>query len=117
MTINVSCGSFEATGFAEIKDVNITFEFGIEETTTVTKQILPIFRELKEYGIFQTKQDNDTLARSLDQAKEAKRDAERERDHAKAKEDYLIKKSNEMEEEIRELKEQLKEANLKAKLK
>ena len=117
MTINVSCGSFEATGFAEIKDVNITFEFGIEETTAVTKQILPIFRELKEFGIFQTQKDNDKLCEDLNKAKEERRDIERERDHAKAKEDFLIKKSNEMEEEIRELKEQLKEANLKAKLK
>lgn len=101
MTINVSCGSFEATGFAEIKDVNITFEFGIEETTTVTKQILPIFRELKEYGIFQTKQDNDMLAKKLNETREENRERDRE-----------LERKNDT---IRKLEKQLEEARAIAK--
>lgn len=101
MTINVSCGSFEATGFAEIKDVNITFEFDIEETTTVTKQILPIFRELKEYGIFQTKQDNDMLAKKLNETREENRERDRE-----------LERKNDT---IRKLEKQLEEARAIAK--
>lgn len=114
MTINIACGSAEVTGFAEVKDVNITLSFEAEETGAVVKQFLPAIRELKEFGIFQTQKDNDKLCEDLNKAREEKREMERERDQSKAKEDYFVKKFNEMEElkdkQIRELKEKLEKA-------
>jgi hypothetical protein len=111
MTINIACGSAEVTGFAEVKDVNITLSFEAEETGAVVKQVLPVIREFKEFGIFQTQKDNDKLCKDLNKAREEKREMERERDQAKAKEDYFVKKFNELEDstndEIRELKEKL----------
>ena len=120
MTINIVCGSAEVTGIAEVKDVNITFEFAAEETGAVVKQFLPAIRELKEFGIFQTQKDNDKLCEDLNKAREDKREMERERDQAKAKEEYFIKKFNEMEDskdkQIRELTEKLEKAQAIAKL-
>lgn len=119
MTINIACGSAEVTGFAEVKDVNITLSFEAEETGAVVKQFLPAIRELKEFGIFQTQKDNDKLCEDLNKAREEKREMERERDQSKAKEDYFVKKFNEMEElkdkQIRELKEKLEQAQAMAK--
>ena len=114
MTINVSCGSFEATGIAEIKDVNISFEFGIEETTTVTKQILPIFRELKEYGIFQTKQDNDALCKKLNGTREEQREEQRELRQAKNAAE--LEKAR-LQAKVKELEEKLRNAEIARELK
>lgn len=120
MTINIACGSAEVTGIAEVKDVNITFSFEVEETGAVVKQFLPAIRELKEFGIFQTQKDNDKLCEDLNKAREEKREMERERDSAKAKEEYFVKKFNEMEDskdkQIRELKEKLEEARTISKI-
>ena len=114
MTINIACGSAEVTGFAEVKDVNITLSFEAEETGAVVKQFLPAIRELKEFGIFQTQKDNDKLCEELNKAREEKREMERERDQAKAKEEYFVEKYNEMEDskdkQIRDLKEKLEKA-------
>lgn len=119
MTINIACGSAEVTGFAEVKDVNITFSFEAEETGAVVKQVLPVIREFKEFGIFQAQKNNDMLSKKLTETIEEKRDAERERDSAKAKEEYFVKKFNEMEDskdrQIRELKEKLEKAQAIAK--
>ena len=117
MKLSGKTEKLEAIGFINVEGVNFDIEISAEETVTFLKQILPLAREFKSLRIFETEKDNADLCNKLNKTREEHREMERERDHAKAKEDYLIKKSNEMEEEIRELKEQLKEANLKAKLK
>lgn len=121
MTINIACGSAEVTGFAEVKDVNITFSFEAEETGAVVKQFLPAIRELKEFGIFQTQKDNDKLCEELNQAREEKREIERERDRARETSDFMVKKVNEQlqekDDEITKLKDQLEEARAIAKAK
>lgn len=120
MTINISIGSGEITGVGEIKDVNLTFDFAIEETASVAKQILPAIRELKEFGIFQTQKDNDKLCEDLNKAREEKSDVEREFRQVKSAADLQsMKLKDELQEKsdkIRDLEAQLKEANLRAKL-
>lgn len=98
MTINIAVGSGEITGFAEIKDVNITLSFEAEETGAVVKQFLPAIREFKEFGIFQTQKNNDMLSNKLTETIDEKRDAEREKARLQA--------------EVRELKEKLREAQM-----
>lgn len=102
MTINVSVGSGEITGFAEIKDVNITFEFAAEETGAVVKQFLPAIREFKEFGIFQTKTENGRLAEKLNESREENRENRQAKDSAELEASRLKAKVNELEGQLKE---------------
>lgn len=109
MTINIACGSAEVTGFAEVKDVNIKFEFAAEETGAVVKQFLPAIREFKEFGIFQAKTENGRLAEKLNESREENRE------NRQAKASVELEASR-LKAKVNELEGQLKEARTLAKL-
>lgn len=105
MKFNGKLDKAEAVGFISIEGITFDVEVSAEESITFLKQILPIARELKEFGIFQTQKENDRLAEKLNETREQKREMEREnrqtKSSAELEKDRLQAKVKELEEKLR----------------